>query len=97
MSFLDEFAAYAAKHRQPDRIELLLPDINAILRGKWLPGTDAGKLTKGQVRLPISTYAPNILGEELPETGLGIVAGDPDGIIHPVPGTLKPVPWMAEK
>lgn len=94
MNFNGEFAAYAKKHGQPDRIELLLPDINAILRGKWLPGTDAEKLTNGQVRLPISTYAPNILGEELPETGLGIVAGDPDGVIYPVPGTLKPVPWM---
>ncbi|MDJ0626985.1 MAG: glutamine synthetase family protein [Rhodobacter sp.] len=94
MSFRDEFAAYTTEHGEPDRIELLLCDVNAILRGKWLPGTDAEKLTRGQVRLPISTYAPNIIGEELPETGLGIVAGDPDGVITPVPGTLKPVPWM---
>ncbi|MDJ0824844.1 MAG: glutamine synthetase family protein [Rhodobacter sp.] len=93
MSFLDAFADYEARHGTPDRIELLLPDINAILRGKWLPGTDAKKLANGQVRLPISTCAPNILGEELPQTGLGIVAGDPDGVMVPVPGTLKPVPW----
>ncbi len=91
--FLDEFAAYEAKHGMPDRIELLLPDINAIHRGKWLPGGDARKLEAGSVRLPLSTYAPNILGEEIPETGLGIVQGDPDGVIVPVEGTLKPVPW----
>ncbi|WP_172299947.1 glutamine synthetase family protein [Pseudoruegeria sp. HB172150] len=91
--FLDEFAAYEAKHGQPDRIELLLPDINAIHRGKWLPGNDAKKLVSGAVRLPLSTYAPNIMGEDIPETGLGLAIGDPDGIMMPVPGTLKPVPW----
>lgn len=95
MTFLEEFAEYAARHGTPDRIELLLCDINALLRGKWLSGDDAGKLAKGQVRLPISTYAPNVLGEELPQTGLGIVAGDPDGVIVAIPGTLKRVPWAA--
>jgi glutamine synthetase len=94
MTFLEEFAAFKAANGTPDRIELLLCDINAVIRGKWLPGTDAAKLEKGQVRLPISTYAPTILGEELPETGLGITAGDPDGIIYPVLGTLMPVPWV---
>ena len=92
-SFLKEFAAYAAEHGQPDRIELLLPDINAIHRGKWLPGDDAKKLDGGSVRLPISTYAPNIMGEEIAETGLGIAVGDPDGTMIPVEGTLKIVPW----
>ncbi len=91
--FETEFASYRAAHGTPERIELLLCDLNAILRGKWLPGDQASKLTAGQVRLPISTYAPTIMGTEPPETGLGIVVGDPDGVIVPVPGTLKPVPW----
>lgn len=92
-SFLQEFAAYEAAHGAPDRIELLLPDINAIHRGKWLPGGDARKLAEGGVRLPVSTYAPNILGEDIAETGLGIAVGDPDGILVPIEGTLMPVPW----
>ncbi|MDF0601430.1 glutamine synthetase family protein [Psychromarinibacter sp. C21-152] len=91
--FLDEFAAYEARHGTPDRLELLLPDINAIHRGKWLPGTDAKKLADGGVRLPLSTYAPNIMGEEIAETGLGMAVGDPDAVMVPVEGTLKPVPW----
>jgi len=90
---MDEFAAYEAAHGAPERIELLLCDLNAVLRGKWLPGEDAAKLDKGQVRLPISTYAPNIIGEELAETGLGAVVGDPDGIVCAIAGTLKRVPW----
>lgn len=94
MSFLDEFAAYEAAHGTPERIELLLCDINAILRGKWLPGGDAAKLAEGRVRLPVSTYAPNILGEEPSAAGLGIAAGDPDGAVEPVPDTLRPIPWL---
>ena len=92
-NFLEEYAAYIAEHGRPDRVELMLCDLNAVLRGKWLPGEDEAKLASGGVRLPISTYAPNILGEEVAETGLGIVVGDPDGRIVPVAGSLKPVPW----
>jgi len=89
-----EYEAYCARHGRPERIELMLCDINAVLRGKWLPGDALGKLTSGSVRLPYSTYAPAIMGNEVEETGLGIVVGDPDGALMPVPGSLRPVPWM---
>ncbi len=92
-AFPGEYAAFIAEHGRPERIELMLCDLNAVLRGKWLPGDDEAKLAQGGVRLPLSTYAPNILGEEVEETGLGIVAGDPDGRLVPVAGSLKPVPW----
>ncbi|UWQ03791.1 glutamine synthetase family protein [Aliiroseovarius crassostreae] len=91
--FLTEYATYCDQHGRPERIELMLCDLNAVLRGKWLPGDDEKKLAEGAVRLPLSTYAPNIMGAEVSETGLGIVVGDPDGRILPIPGTLKPVPW----
>lgn len=95
MTFQDEYDAYCAANGVPDRMELLLSDINAIQRGKWLPGDEPQKLTGGQVRLPMSTYAPNIMGEEVEATGLGIVQGDPDGRIVPIKGSLKRVPWAA--
>jgi glutamine synthetase len=94
MTFLEEYESYSQLYGQPERIELLLCDINAILRGKWLPGDQANKLANGKVRLPLSTYAPNILGLEVEDSGLGIVAGDPDGTVVPIAGTLKPVPWV---
>ncbi|MEE9426765.1 MAG: glutamine synthetase family protein [Paracoccaceae bacterium] len=92
-NFGKEYQTYCDDHGKPDRIELMLCDLNGILRGKWLPGDQVDKLVSGGVRLPISTYAPTIMGTEPPDTGLGIVVGDPDGAIVPVPGTLKPVPW----
>ncbi|WP_368184849.1 glutamine synthetase family protein [Aestuariibius sp. HNIBRBA575] len=93
MSFTHEYNLYCETHGIPDRIELMLCDLNSILRGKWLPGDAWEKLEKGQVRLPLSTYAPNIMGQEVEETGMGIVVGDPDGILKPVLGSLAPVPW----
>lgn len=91
--FQTAWHAYCQAHGVPERIELMLCDINSILRGKWLPGEEVDKLTSGSVRLPLSTYAPNILGWEVEETGLGIVAGDPDGIMVPVASTLRREPW----
>ncbi len=90
-----EYQTYCEKHGAPERIELMLCDINAVLRGKWLPGDQISKFAEGAVKLPLSTYAPNIMGYEVEETGLGSWVGDPDGIITPVLGTLKPVPWAA--
>lgn len=95
INFNDEYSHYCETHGTPERIELMLCDINGILRGKWLPGDQIEKLTSGGVRLPLSTYAANILGAEVPETGLGGVIGDPDGQVAPIAGTLKPVPWVA--
>ena len=31
--FLQEYAAHCAEHGRPDRVELMLCDINAVLRG----------------------------------------------------------------
>ena len=91
--FEAEYRAYCNEYGEPERIELMLCDINAVLRGKWLPGDQVSKFEEGAVRLPLSTYAANIMGYEVEETGLGIAVGDPDGIIVPVAGSLKPVPW----
>ncbi|MEO1329357.1 MAG: glutamine synthetase family protein [Pseudomonadota bacterium] len=95
MSTRAEFDAYVAEHGAPERIELLLCDLNAVLRGKWLPGDAIDKLDKGAVRLPMSTYAPSIMGYELGGTGFGIAVGDPDGVLVPISGTLKPAPWAS--
>jgi len=95
--FLDEYAEFVAAHGRPERVELMLCDLNAVLRGKWLPGDDEAKLAEGAVRLPMSTYAPNILGEEVEATGLGIIVGDPDGRVVPVAGSLRPMPWAGPR
>ena len=94
MSFAKEFKTYQDSYGTPGRIELMLVDVNGIIRGKWLDGKDAEKLDAGIARLPLSTYAPNIFGHEVEASGIGSVIGDPDGVLKPVAGTLAPVPWM---
>lgn len=76
-------------------VELLLPDINGIPRGKWLPARSLEKLATEGVRLPRSTFALDFWGEEVLDSGLVFEMGDPDGICWPVPGSIRPVSWAA--
>ncbi len=91
--FEKELADYVAEHGVPDRIELMVSDMNSVMRGKWLAGKDALKLITGEARLPLSTYAPNIFGEEVEASGIGSQIGDPDGELTPIAGTLDRVFW----
>lgn len=82
---MEEYAVYFSRHGKPDRLELLLSDINAIQRGKWLPGYDAHKLVSGAGRLP-ETRGPGarlehrICGADVnPYLALAAISG---GILH---------------
>ncbi|MEL6979421.1 MAG: glutamine synthetase family protein [Pseudomonadota bacterium] len=88
-----ELTQFLAAAPDVERIELLFPDMNGVLRGKWLPIGSAKKLLAGGVRLPISTYALNIWGEDVDESGLAIRRGDPDGVAWAVAGSLRRAPW----
>lgn len=88
-----EIDAYLAAHGRPDAIEMLVPDLCGRLRGKLLPGAMLEKLASPSARLPVSTYALNLLGEDVAETGLAIERGDPDGHGALAPRGLAPTPW----
>jgi glutamine synthetase len=76
-----------------ERIDVLFCDINGILRGKWVPRDAISKICGGEIRLPVSTSALNLWGEDVDESGLGIVSGDKDGPGIPVASSVAPVPW----
>lgn len=88
-----EVEAFLKAHPETERIELLFPDINGVMRGKWYSPESADKLIGGKVRLPMSTYALDIEGNDVDETGLALATGDPDGYGWPIPGSLAPKPW----
>ncbi len=90
----EELNAFLEAAPEIARIELIFPDMNGVPRGKWLPVNGAKKICSEGVRLPVSTYALNIWGEDVDETGLAISRGDPDGIGRPIAGTLKRAPWV---
>src|SRR6187549_406395 len=77
-----------------ESVDLLLPDMNGLLRGKRVAREALDKVYSDGVCLPMSLIATDITGNTVEETGLGYDIGDEDRICRPVPGSLKPVPWQ---
>ena len=77
---------------QIETIEVLLPDNNGVLRGKWLPRKSLLKAFKGGLKLPVTTLAFDIWGRDNAE--LVFATGDADGQCVPVAESLRVVPWM---
>jgi glutamine synthetase len=90
---MSEADAFLAANPGVETIELLMPDMCGILRGKRLTRNSFKKLYSGSVRTPGSLYILDVTGRDLPAVRLGIADGDPDKFCQPAPGTLKPVPW----
>ena len=77
-----------------EQIDLLLPDMNGLLRGKRITRDALEKVYRDGVCLPMSLIATDITGNTVEETGLGYDIGDEDRICRPVPGSLRPIPWQ---
>lgn len=80
-----------------DTLEIVLPDTNGVLRGKWLPGSALPKVFSSGVAFPFSLFGLDVWGREVEETGLHIETGDQDGLCWPVLDTLQLVPWLDRK
>lgn len=78
--------------QSPESIEVFLCDPNAVLRGKWLPGSALTRLHDG-VAFPFSLLGCDVWGREVHETGLHIDSGDRDALCLPVEGRTVQVPW----
>lgn len=78
-----------------EQVDLLLPDMNGLLRGKRITLDALEKVYANGVCLPMSLIATDITGNTVEETGLGYEIGDEDRICRPVPGTLRPIPWQS--
>ncbi len=74
-------------------IDLILPDMNGLLRGKRVTRDALDKVYSDGVCLPMSLIATDITGNTVEETGLGYDIGDEDRICRPIPGSLRAVPW----
>lgn len=78
-------------------IDTLLLDLQGRVRSKRLLVSMKGKLLEGQTRLPLSTLAQDIYGEDGEAlTGIGLVNGDPDGICLPIERTIAVQPWYPD-
>lgn len=86
---------FLAAHPQVERIEAFVVDINGISRGKALPRSSAGKVFKGGVRMPCSSFAFDVWGQDVIGAGLVAETGDNDGLCLPVEGRVHVMPWAA--
>ncbi|WP_150304781.1 glutamine synthetase family protein [Pseudomonas saliphila] len=91
---IQEAEAFLAEHPEVHFIDLLIADMNGIVRGKRIDRSALMKAFERGIALPASVFALNIQGTTVEETGLGLEMGDADRICLPIPGTLYMEPWQ---
>ena len=91
---IQEAEAFLAAHPETHFIDLLIADMNGIVRGKRIDRSALAKAFEKGIALPASVFALNIQGTTVEETGLGLEIGDADRICLPIPGTLTVEPWQ---
>ena len=81
--------------RQPgtETIELLLPDIHGILKGKRIKNHDFGKVCSDGFFFCGGAAMLSALGETITGMPYTETDGDPDVPAELVPGSIAPVPW----
>ncbi len=90
---LQEVEAFLAAHPDITTFDMMVVDMNGILRGKQLGRDYVRKLYTEGVRLPGSNYILDWTGSNISTLNYGGGDGDPDYFCKAVPSTLKPVPW----
>ncbi|WP_163560791.1 glutamine synthetase family protein [Halomonas sp. NO4] len=89
-----EAQAFLEQHPEIDSVDLLISDLNGVMRGKRLPWSNLAKAYAQGVHLPASVFALDINGNTIEATGLGLSSGDGDRLCQPVAGSLAPCPWL---
>ncbi|MDW7746121.1 glutamine synthetase family protein [Halomonas sp.] len=92
----DEARDFLDRHPDVDSVDLLISDLNGVLRGKRIPRDNLEKAYRDGVNLPASVFALDILGNTIESTGLGLSIGDSDRVCRPVAGSLMPSPWLRD-
>src|SRR4051812_3528684 len=81
-------------HPALETLEAFVIDVNGVPRGKLIPRSGFKKVIAGGLNIPLSAFAPDIWGNDVPENGLIRETGDSDGVCAIVPETLTTLPWQ---
>ena len=76
-----------------ESVDLLIADINGVMRGKWAPAEALKKVCQPGINLPMSIFGLDIWGREVEETGLHIDTGDRDGFCKAIDGRISRINW----
>ncbi|MEM1114724.1 MAG: glutamine synthetase family protein [Pseudomonadota bacterium] len=91
----EDIAAFLDEYPETQMLELLMPDINGILRCKRIHRREFDILFKQRFKAPLSTPLLGISGAMYDDDfSQELLAGDPDQLLLPIAGTLAPIPWV---
>jgi len=90
----DKAKAFLEAHPEMQFVDLLIPDMNGIVRGKRVDPSTLIKVFERGIALPASIFAMNIQGTTVEETGLGLDIGEADRVCLPVADTMTMEPWQ---
>ena len=91
---LNEANAFLKEHPEVQYVDLLITDMNGVVRGKRIERASLHKVYEKGINLPASLFALDINGITVESTGLGMDIGDSDRICFPIPNTLSKEPWQ---
>jgi glutamine synthetase len=94
MSSLDELNLFLESHPDLEILELLVPDMNGIIRGKRLDISEAETLFSKGINFPAATHLLDSSGNVIDGLVLGTDDGDPDVTAKPVANSLTSIPWL---
>ncbi len=77
-------------------VDLVLPDLSGIVRGKRVPPDAMPAVMERGLNLCASVFALDSAGENVEESGLVMSSGDADNLLVPADGRALPVPWAKE-
>ena len=86
---VDEMGEFLKAHPEVQFVDLLIADMNGVVRGKRIERASLVKVYEKGINLPASLFALDINGSTVESTGLGLDIGDSDRICYPIPGTLS--------
>jgi glutamine synthetase len=90
----DPVAALLDEHPLVDTVDLLLPDLVGVPRGKRIPLAALASALRGDATFPSTLYSFDTPGANVERSGLVWEEGDADRPLALDPATLRVVPWQ---
>jgi glutamine synthetase len=89
-----ELESFLQAYPETQMLEVLMPDMNGILRCKRIHRREVKTLFDGGIKSPLCLPLINTKSDLSDDLAAGMFVGDPDQLIRPVSGTLAPIPWL---
>ena len=93
----DEAQRFLEQHPDLTSIDLLIPDLNGVFRGKRIQAETLMHAFEDGICLTKSLFASDITGMTADDAKLGFEIGDMDCLCWPIAGSLMLTPWKKRK